>query len=1051
MKLHSIRIHNIKSLSGTYVLNLDERFGASELFLIHGPTGIGKTAVFDAVALSLFGQTPQLKGGAQSESTDAVGWVMNELKGECWTELIFSILEPEGNREYYHARWEMHRAGRKPSGAIQPIRRKLNRVDKEGAVLEIMVDSRTGREYTTAFNKALRGMSYTDFQQTILLPQNGFTQFIKANNKERVSLLERITGTGHLAELCLQANTKRQNYQKELSVEKALLDGVMNETEVATARNSLEKCKREMVAYQRAQHVIGLGNDWEHNSAELARRKKTYQAKEIEVQDLQRTIVTQNQQLEVLKQEGATITADLLRLEAEKPALDQTLKDISTDIGVLEAKRVQLVQLRSDLEKRASKIQKIERELKKVVGVSTEELECLKVEQSAALEEVSARSGGATLSNYSSQISSRQRVLRRHAEWCRTYIADCESTDTLRESIEKTEAEHTVLDRTITDNLQKIEVHETKRIGLEQKSQEVLHRLDKAKTFFIWHEERVKLEDGDKCALCGSLDHPYKKQVDPATHQKLLLKKNELEKDRKEIEKELQLIRGFITTLKANNEFSIRQKNRLTQTLSKMKENQHKKQQKMHQIVIDLGKGTSVFGREEANVLRKEMDSLCNELDSLGSRLNKASAGLSKMLQNQNLHQELINNKQGLLLKQEELKDQCEIINDEMQIGAAKLKVQIDSVQEQVDTLTNSKCASQQRLSSQVSFLQTHLQKTWIDWNSRRNDWVQREGRLQERVNHSGNLKERLDEELKSFHVQEMDLRRLLTESEIALQEGLNTMETLVIQWFDIGASLSEQWTALKSARSLIMTDQAQCEQSIIGFKARLKRYEENLERMKKIQQLENLVAQWKDMHVLLNTNGHVVSDPNIGRGMTFRTYAQIRQLQLLVRSANEHLSAMQTDYLLAIRRDAEGRPVLDFEVKMESACSRPLTTLSGGQTFLVSLAFALALSDLRKVNFNIETLLIDEGFGSLDRNYVEMAVDTLELLKHKGVQVGLISHVVALQEKIATSITIEDLEYTDLEGLNEMTETSEESSNFSEVTSSDTGDIDALDSIEVF
>ena len=93
-----------------------------------------------------------------------------------------------------------------------------------------------------------------------------------------------------------------------------------------------------------------------------------------------------------------------------------------------------------------------------------------------------------------------------------------------------------------------------------------------------------------------------------------------------------------MTTLKANNEFSIRQKNRLTQTLSKMKENQRKKQQKMQQIVIDLGKGASGFGSEEANVLRKEMESLCNELDSLGSRLNKASAGLSKMLQNQNIH-----------------------------------------------------------------------------------------------------------------------------------------------------------------------------------------------------------------------------------------------------------------------------------------------------------------------------------------------------------------------------------------------------------------------------
>ena len=116
----------------------------------------------------------------------------------------------------------------------------------------------------------------------------------------------------------------------------------------------------------------------------------------------------------------------------------------------------------------------------------------------------------------------------------------------------------------------------------------------------------------------------------------------------------------------------------------------------------------------------------------------------------------------------------------------------------------------------------------------------------------------------------------------------------------------------------------------------------------------------------------------------------------------------------------------------------------------MVSLAFALALSDLRKVNFNIETLLIDEGFGSLDRNYVEMAVDTLELLKHKGVQVGLISHVVALQEKIATSITIEDLQYVELEGLKEMTEASEASLNLTEETSSSlTESSNELDLIE--
>ena len=65
--IHSIRIHNIKSLIGTHVLNLDDRFGASELFLIHGPRESGKQLVFDAVALSLF--TKHLNSKAEPKGT----------------------------------------------------------------------------------------------------------------------------------------------------------------------------------------------------------------------------------------------------------------------------------------------------------------------------------------------------------------------------------------------------------------------------------------------------------------------------------------------------------------------------------------------------------------------------------------------------------------------------------------------------------------------------------------------------------------------------------------------------------------------------------------------------------------------------------------------------------------------------------------------------------------------------------------------------------------------------------------------------------------------
>ena len=267
---------------------------------------------------------------------------MNELSGECWTELIFSILEPEGQREYYHARWELHRAGRKSTGAVQTPRRKLNRIDKNGNVLEIMTDSSTGKEYTAAFKKALRGMSYNDFQQTILLPQNGFTRFIKASNKDRVDLLERITGTGHLAELCLQAQVKHKSYRKELQEERDKLIGVMNQTEVSTARQTLERYNKELQAYSVSQIFFSLGEEWEHHNGLLQTKRQTYQDKETKIKQLEQGILEQEKDVERLQKEGVEIKSDLQNLESIRPEIEEDLRHISDDIESIRTEKVSI-------------------------------------------------------------------------------------------------------------------------------------------------------------------------------------------------------------------------------------------------------------------------------------------------------------------------------------------------------------------------------------------------------------------------------------------------------------------------------------------------------------------------------------------------------------------------------------------------------------------------------------------------------------------------------------------------------------------------------------
>ena len=128
---------------------------------------------------------------------------------------------------------------------------------------------------------------------------------------------------------------------------------------------------------------------------------------------------------------------------------------------------------------------------------------------------------------------------------------------------------------------------------------------------------------------------------------------------------------------------------------------------------------------------------------------------------------------------------------------------------------------------------------------------------------------------------------------------------------------------------------------------------------------------------------------------------------------ANKHLLRLRDRYRLRSERHPEsGLPTLDFVVEdlERQGATRSLKTLSGGESFLVSLALALGLSDLRTSSMPVETLMLDEGFGTLDPQTLETALDALGRLKGlgSGRQVGIISHVQGLQERIDARILVE-------------------------------------------
>ena len=160
------------------------------------------------------------------------------------------------------------------------------------------------------------------------------------------------------------------------------------------------------------------------------------------------------------------------------------------------------------------------------------------------------------------------------------------------------------------------------------------------------------------------------------------------------------------------------------------------------------------------------------------------------------------------------------------------------------------------------------------------------------------------------------------------------------------------------------------------------------------LQTKSNVLALWTE---LANAIGTTASD-------NFRDVAQAYTMRILLDQANYFLRKLSGRYELTCYSNSLAIMVMDKEMGGEL---RSASSLSGGETFIVSLALALGLAALNDENLNIDMLFIDEGFGTLDGESLEMAVQTLGNMQKFGRKVGIISHVDSLKERIHAQIQV--------------------------------------------
>ncbi|MCP4162004.1 MAG: AAA family ATPase [Deltaproteobacteria bacterium] len=172
--------------------------------------------------------------------------------------------------------------------------------------------------------------------------------------------------------------------------------------------------------------------------------------------------------------------------------------------------------------------------------------------------------------------------------------------------------------------------------------------------------------------------------------------------------------------------------------------------------------------------------------------------------------------------------------------------------------------------------------------------------------------------------------------------------------------------------------------------------------RQKKQKQIDKIELQRKEFSKWSQLNELIGSFD----GKKFRRYAQGLTLEYLINLANKHLVKLNNRYFMK-RKEGEDLGI-DIVDDFKAQLSRPVKTLSGGESFLVSLSLALGLSSLVSRNVRIDSIFLDEGFGSLDKDSMEVALDALDNLNATGKTIGIISHIDSLKERISVQLRVD-------------------------------------------
>ena len=1052
MKILSLRFKNINSLRGEWKIDFSkEPFNSNGLFAITGATGAGKTTILDAICLALYHQTPRLSVSPTNNE------LMTRHSSECMSEVEFEV-----KGQGYRAFWSQRRARGKADGKLQAPQVELCRLSgaKDGKDGKIIAEKIREKE---ALVPEITGLNFARFIKSMLLAQGGFSAFLNAKANDRAELLEELTGTEIYGQISQHVYEHYRDARAELDKLTAKAEGaeLLNENKIKELQEKQRLLKTKVVKQQKQRDKSAEQIQWLKQFNELQSEAETAQTSlkhaEDEIQkeqaSLQKLALSEPaEQLRPLFNKYQDDTQRLQETEQDLKKQQDTLITLTEQNSLRES---EFKQAESTLKEAQAQQHKDETRIADVLNPLDQEIKQLKKQLTALDEKIkpltpsSATSETLSVLEWEERLQNQKNTLAKHqselskAEQHFTVNfkplntekleSELESIHSKKESERKLEPlfasfhEHQQAEQKASQTHQELDV-KTQALNTDvealraayksckQQSNDLDKLLEQEQRITDLSDFRDKLQADEACPLCGSKEHPaiaeYQQLDISDTQKRSLQKKAELEtllEQGKEkstevarIEENLKTALSDIKTAQnkikqaeqdwlalnalLKQSLDIQQQEPLVKYLQASQDHEKKLQQQQKEV----RQAKEALSALKINVQQREIKQqeiekqlkLAQQLKTYHDEKDKLTTQYQQKMQQrtQDFGEKSADEiRLALGSKTEQAKQAWETQQDLLSTH----KKETQKLNTTIEVLKKGQEQQKEQCTKSTKLWQTDLEKSpFKDQQMFDNALLAQEERQRLSV-----LKEKLEKDQLQKQAQAKQLNAQLkkhqrSQTTGALEMLLNSsLDAIQKDFLDLGGelkTLNEQQGAL--AKSLEEDQKRRDNQK--SLQAEINKQQESYD-------------DWAYLNSLIGS----------ADGAKFRKYAQGLTLDHLVYLANQRLKRLHRRYYLERKKgDALELQVIDT---WQADSQRDTKTLSGGESFLVSLALALALSDLVSHKTSIDSLFLDEGFGTLDSDTLEIALDALDNLNACGKMIGVISHIEAMKERIPVQIHV--------------------------------------------